>query len=60
MDVLEKPIWTVTLAGLAATLKLGGLNGRRLVNLTIAGVEVPSAYNRSSVGLDPVGLRLMA
>ncbi len=57
VDVPEAPVWTVKVAGLAVKLKLGGLKGRRLVNLTVTGAEVPSAYNKSSVGLIPVGLR---
>ena len=43
---------------MAETLKLGGLDGRRLVNLIVEGEEIPVAYNRSIVGLLPVGLRL--
>ena len=43
---------------MAETLKLEGLDGRRLVNLIVDGEEVPVAYNRSIVGLVPVGLRL--
>ena len=48
----------MTVVGLAETLKLGGLDGRTLVNLIVEGEEVPVAYNRSIVGLVPVGLRL--
>ncbi len=43
---------------MAETLKLDGLEGRTLVNLIVEGDEVPVAYNRSIVGLVPVGLRL--
>ncbi len=46
------------MVGLAETLKLDGLEGRTLVNLIVEGDEVPAAYNRSIVGLMPVGLRL--
>ncbi len=46
------------MVGLAETLKLDGLEGRTLVNLIVEGDEVPVAYNRSIVGLVPVGLRL--
>ncbi len=46
------------MVGLAERLKLDGLDGRRLVNLIEEGEEVPVAYNRSIVGLAPVGLRL--
>jgi len=48
----------VIVVGLAETLKLDGLDGRTLVNLMVEGEEVPVAYNRSIVGLVPVGLRL--
>ena len=48
----------MTVVGLAETLKLGGLDGRTLVNLIVEGEEVPVAYNRSIVGLVRVGLRL--
>ena len=43
---------------MAEILKLDGLEGRTLVNLIVEGDEVPMAYNRSIVGLVPVGLRL--
>jgi len=43
---------------LAEILKLDGLEGRTLVNLIVEGEEIPVAYNRSIVGLVPVGLRL--
>jgi len=43
---------------LAERLKLDGLEGRTLVNLSVEGEEVPVAYNRSIVRLVPVGLRL--
>ena len=43
---------------MAEILKLDGLEGRTLVNLIVEGDEVPVAYNRSIVGLVPVGLRL--
>ncbi len=43
---------------MAETLKLDELEGRTLVNLIVEGDEVPVAYNRSIVGLVPVGLRL--
>ncbi len=43
---------------MAERLKLDGLEGRTLVNLIVEGEEVPVAYNRSIVGLVPVGLRL--
>jgi hypothetical protein len=43
---------------LAVAVKLDGFDGRRLVNLIVEGEEVPVAYNRSIVGLLPVGLRL--
>ncbi len=46
------------MVGLAETLKLDGLEGRTLVNLIVEGEEIPVAYNRSIVGLVPVGLRL--
>lgn len=58
VDVTEEPDCTVTMGGLAEALKSGGLNGRRLANLTLEGAEAPSTYNRSSVELVPVGLRL--
>jgi hypothetical protein len=41
VDVADEPAWTVTAAGLAETLKLGGLNGLILANLTVVGLEVP-------------------
>ena len=44
------------LVGLAEMLKLGGLNGLNLANLTLAGAEVPSTYKKSRVGLGPVAL----
>ncbi len=59
VEVTEEPARTVRLVGLVMTLKLGGFNGLRLVNLTVAGAEVPCSYSRSSVGLVPVGLRLI-
>ena len=43
---------------MAERLKLDGLEGRTLVNLIVEGEEIPVAYNRSIVGLVPVGLRL--
>jgi len=43
---------------LAVAVKLDGFDGRTLVNLIVEGEEVPVAYNRSIVGLLPVGLRL--
>ena len=58
VDLAEEPDCTVMVEGLAEALKSGGLNGRRLANLTFDGVEVPSTYKRSSVELVPVGLRL--
>ncbi len=41
VEVPEEPAWTVTAVGLAAMLKLGGLNGLSLVNLIVVGEEVP-------------------
>jgi len=58
VEMAEEPAWVVTVAGLAETLKLDGLDGRTLVNLIVEGEEVPVANNRSIVGLVPVGLRL--
>jgi hypothetical protein len=58
VEVAEEPDWVVMIVGLAETLKPGGLDGRRLVNLIVEGEDVPMAYNRSIVGLVPVGLRL--
>lgn len=58
VEIAEGPDGVVRVVGLAETLKLDGLDGRRLVNLTVEGEEVPVAYNRSIVGLVPVGLRL--
>jgi hypothetical protein len=58
VELAEVPDWVVTAVGLAETLKLDGLDGRKLANLIAEGEEVPVAYNRSIVGLAPVGLRL--
>jgi hypothetical protein len=58
VEVAEEPAGIVIVVGLAEMLKLGGLDGRTLVNLIVEGEEVPVAYNRSIVGLVPVGLRL--
>ncbi len=57
VDVAEEPDWAITVAGLAETPKLGGLEGRTLANLTVEGEEVPLVNNRSIVGLVPVALR---
>ena len=58
VEMAEEPAVVETMVGLAETLKLDGLDGRTLVNLMVEGEEVPVAYNRSIVGLVPVGLRL--
>ncbi len=41
VEVAEPPAETLTLTGLAVTVKPGGLNGMSLVNLTSVGAEVP-------------------
>ncbi len=56
VEVPEEPARIVTVVGLAETLKLGGLSGLSLVNLTLVGDEVPWRYRRSRVGLVPVAL----
>ncbi len=55
----EDPALMDRLVGLGARPKLAGSSGMSLVNLTWTGAEVPSAYSRSSVALDPVGLMLV-
>ncbi len=39
--VTVDPAWSVRVAGDAEMLKLGGLNGLSLVNLTVAGADEP-------------------
>ncbi len=56
IDAPEDATCIVTLAGLAETLKLGGLIGLSLVNFSLVGAEVPSIYNRSTVTPAPVAL----
>jgi hypothetical protein len=56
VDNPEDPACAITLAGLAETLKLGGLIGLSLVNFSLVGAEVPSTYNRSTVTPAPVAL----
>ncbi len=50
--------WKLKLSALKRLRRMDGLAGLSLANLILVGDEVPSAYNRSRVGLVPVGLTL--